>query len=354
MWGDWLCKGVIFLKVHYFQRYQAKENVTTANTLLLLERFYQYSPDNFFRFLKSEYFSEQFDPEIAFVLQEKNAESVADAAIIQESFKIVIETKLTDWFSADQLMRHLQAFRNQEYKFLFTIASEPMDDRKKADVDKQIAVYNEKHNLHITHINTTFEFLADAIQRNIDERDLQMMDILNDYREYCVHDNLIPVNDSWKFMRVQLAGTTFNFNVKANLYYDNIERGFRAHDYLGLYKEKSVRAIGRLSARILAVETDKGMEYESEMGEITEERKQSILSAIKDAEQYGYDLRHNKHRYFFVEKFYETDFRKITPRAPRGSRIFNLTELLGKELLENEKLPDTAKIAELLKEKTWS
>ena len=96
------------------------------------------------------------------------------------------------------------------------------------------------------------------------------------------------------------------------------------------------------------------MEYESEMGEITEERKQSILSAIKDAEQYGYDLRHNKHRYFFVEEFYKTDFRKITPRAPMGSRIFNLTELLGKELLENEKLPDTAKIAELLKEKTWS
>ena len=336
------------MKVHYFQRYQTKENVATANTLLLLERFYQYSPDSFFRFLKSEYFSEQFDPEIAFVLQEKNAESLADAANMQESYKIVIETKLTDWFSADQLMRHLQAFRNQEYKFLFTIASEPMDARKKADVDKQIAVYNEKHNLHITHINTTFEFLADAIQKNIDERDVQMMDILNDYREYCVHDNLIPVNDSWKFMRVQLAGTTFAFNVEANLYYDDIDRHFRAHDYLGLYKEKSVRAVGRISARILAVETEKGMEYESEIGEITEERKQCILLAIKDAGQYGYDLRHNKHRFFFVEKFYETDFRKITPGASRGSRVFNLTELL-----ETEELPDTAKIAKLLKEKTW-
>lgn len=336
------------MKVHYFQRYQTKENVATANTLLLLKRFYQYSPDSFFRFLKSEYFSEQFDPEIAFVLQEKNAASVADAAIMQESFKIVIETKLTDWFSSDQLMRHLHSFKNQEYKILFTIASEPMETKKKEDVDKQIAVYNEKHNLHITHINTTFDFLADAMQRNIDERDVQMMEIINDYRDYCVHDNLIPVNDSWKFMRVQLAGTTFAFNVEANLYYDNIDRRFRAHDYLGLYKEKSVRSVGRISARILAVETEKGMEYESEMGEITEERKRSILLAVKDAEQYGYDLRHNKHRYFFVEKFYETDFRKITPRAPMGSRIFNLTEML-----ETEELPDTAKIAELLKEKTW-
>ena len=29
-------------------------------------------------------------------------------------------------------------------------------------------------------------------------------------------------------------------------YYDNAERGFRAHDTLGLYKNKSVRAIGKV------------------------------------------------------------------------------------------------------------
>ena len=89
------------------------------------------------------------------------------------------------------------------------------------------------------------------------------------------------------------------------------------------------------------------MEYKSELGEITEERKERILLAIKDAENYGYDL-HSKHRYFFVEQFYEMDFRKITPRAPMGSRIFNLTELL-----ETDTLPNTEKIAEQLSKKTW-
>jgi len=51
-------------------------------------------------------------------------------------------------------------------------------------------------------------------------------------------------------MRVQLADTTFDFSVNENLYYDNIDRGFSAHDYLGLYKEKSVRAIGKITAII--------------------------------------------------------------------------------------------------------
>ena len=40
------------MKIHYFQRYHTKENVSTANTMLLLSRLYQYSPDRFFLFLK--------------------------------------------------------------------------------------------------------------------------------------------------------------------------------------------------------------------------------------------------------------------------------------------------------------
>ncbi len=138
-------------------------------------------------------------------------------------------------------------------------------------------------------------------------------------------------------------------NVRENVYYDYAERGFRAHDYLSLYKLKSARAIGKVCARILAIETENGMQYVVEHGELTEERKNKILRSIEDGDEHGYDLRTIKHRYFFVENFYETDFKKITPRAPRGSRIFDLSEVL-----ESDQLPETSDIAELLKIKTWS
>ena len=59
-------------------------------------------------------------------------------------------------------------------------------------------------------------------------------------------------------------------------YYDNAERGFRAHDTLGLYKNKSVRAIGKVIARITAVETENGVKYNAEFGELTDERKSII------------------------------------------------------------------------------
>lgn len=337
------------MKIHYFQRYHEKENVATANTMLLLSRLYQYSSDKFFRFLKSEFFSDSFEPEIAFQLQEKSVDSIPDATITQESFKIVVETKMSDWFYSDQLMRHLNSFHGEKYKVMLTLAPELMGDDKREAFEKKLEEYNAAQEHPVIHINTTFEGVANGIQEVIDDKDYEMQEVLDDYLNYCYNDGLIAVSDSWKYMRMQLAGTTFSFNIMEDIYYDNAERGFRAHDYLGLYKNKSVRAVGRVCARITAVENEDGVQYEAEFGDLTQERKEKILRAIADGDKHGYDLRRTKHRYFFVDEFYETDFKKITPRAPMGTRIFDLTQIL-----ETEQLPETSKLAGLLAEKTWS
>ena len=337
------------MKIHYFQRYHAKENVATANTMLLLSRLYQYSSDKFFRFLKSEFFSDSFEPEIVFNLQEKSVDSIPDATITQESFKIVVETKMSDWFYSEQLMKHLNSFSDEKYKVMITLAPELMAEDKMKIFEQQLKEYNSTQSMPVIHINTTFEGIANAIQDVIDDRDYEMQEVLDDYLNYCYNDGLITVSDSWKFMRMQLAGTTLDFNVSEDIYYDNAERGFRAHDYLSLYKNKSVRAVGKVCARITAVEAEGDLQYEAEYGELTEERKSKIHKAIADGIEHGYDLKSIKHRYFFVDKFHETDFKKITPRAPMGTRIFDLSQIL-----ETEQLPSTSEIAELLKSKTWS
>ncbi|MDR1699747.1 MAG: hypothetical protein LBR68_00965 [Lachnoclostridium sp.] len=289
------------MKIHYFQRYHEKENVATANTMLLLSRLYSYSSDKFFSFLKSEFFSDSFEPDLVFTLQEKNVDSIPDATITQEGFKIVVETKLTDWFYSDQLMRHLKSFSDEKYKVMITLASELMNEDKKAGFEKQLQEYNATQTHPVIHINTTFEYLANAVQEVIDDRDYEMQEVLDDYRNYCYTDGLISISDSWKFLRMQLAGTTFEFNIKENVYYDNADRGFRAHDYLGLYKNKSVRAIGKVCARITAVEKEGIVQFNSEFGELTEERKQKIMDSIIDADSHGYDLRTIEHRYFDME-----------------------------------------------------
>ena len=337
------------MKIHYFQRYHTKENVATANTMLLLSRLYQYSSDKFYRFLKTEYFSDTFDPEIIFNLQEKSIDSVPDATITQESFKIVVETKMSDWFYSKQLVNHLKSFSDEKYKVIMTLAPELMAKDKKQSFDEYLKKYNEESKSQpIIHINTTFENMAKAIQEVIDDRDYEMQEVLEDYLNYCYKDGLITVSDSWKYMRMQLSGKTIDFNIKEGLYYEIAEHGFRAHDYLGLYTNKSVRAIGKVCARITAIESQNGIKYHVESGDLTEERKQKIIRAIHNGDSMGYNLRTVEHRYFFVEKFYETDFKKITPRAPMGSRIFDLMQIL-----ETDQIPETKEIAKLLSQKTW-
>ncbi len=337
------------MQIHYFQRYHEKENVATANTMLLLSRLYSYSSDKFYRFLKSEYFFDQFNPEVVFNLQERSTDSVPDASITQNSFKIVVETKMFDWFYEDQLLRHLNSFGDENCKVMITLAPELMDEGKKAAFEKKLKEYNEKQTHQIVHINTTFEKMANAISDILDDRDYEMQDVLNDYLNYCYNDGLIPVSDSWKYMRVQLAGRTLGFNISENVYYDNAERGFRAHDFLGLYNNKSVRAVGKVIARITAIETEDGVKYNAEFGDLTDERKKAIAKSMANGDANGYDLRHIKHRYFFVDKFYETDFKKTTPRAPMGTRIFDLTQILKTDVI-----PDTETLAQRLAEETWT
>lgn len=337
------------MKIHYFQRYHEKENVATANTMLLLSRLYSYSSDKFFRFLKSQYFFDSFNPEIIFTLQEKSIDSVPDATITQESFKIVVETKMSDWFYEDQLFRHLNSFSDEKYKVMITLAPEHMSDKKKSAFEQKLKEYNKQQTHPVIHINTTFEELANAIGDVLDDRDYEIQDVLDDYLNYCYTDGLIPISDSWKYMRMQLAGATLDFNISEKVYYEKADRGFRAHDILGLYKNKSVRAVGKIIARITAVETEQGIKYNAELGELTEERKSTIEKAMADGDSHGYDLRTIEHRYFFVEKFYETDFKKISPRPPMGTRIFDLTRILG-----TDDIPETEKLAELLRNETWT
>lgn len=189
--------------------------------------------------------------------------------------------------------------------------------------------------------------MAQGIQDVIADRDYEMQDVLDDYLDYCHNDKLIVIPDAWKKMRMQLAGTTFDFNMKENLYYDNIERGFSSHDYLSLYKQKSIRAVGKINAIVTGVLKNGELEYNVEKGELTEDRKASIARAIEDGKRYEYVL--DSTRYFFVDEFFETDFPKISPRAPMGSRMFDLMDILGLD-----QLPDTKTIADMLRNKSWS
>lgn len=332
------------MKIHYFQRYHEKENVATANTMLLLSRLYAYSSDKFFKLLKYKLFSDSFEPEIIFDLQPKSKTSIPDSIITQDSFKIVVETKTSNNFNEDQLLRHLKSFRDEKYKVILSLASIPMTENTKLSFESKLEKYNNKQIHPVRHINTTFEEIANAIDELLDDRDYEMQDVLEDYLDYCCRDGLITVSNANKYMRMQPTGNSLDFDVKNNIYIVRANREFKPHRYLGLYKDKSIRAVGKVIARITAVKVESGVEYSTDFGSLTDDRKAMIEHFF--AENH---LENDKHRFFFVEKFYETDFRKTSKGGAQGSKIFDLTEVLGRD-----NIPDTETLAKELSNKTWT
>lgn len=337
------------MKVHYFQRYSTKENVATANTMLLFSRLYSYSPNKFFDFLKSLYsesFNNDFEPEIKFLNQERGKKSVPDATITQRSFKIVIEVKMVDWFYNTQLKNHLEVFQNEDYKVLLTISSEFMEKSKKDSIDKEI----QDMNLNVKHINTTFEELANFIKNLLDNRDYEMQDIIEDYFSYCNENGLI--SDSWKYMQIQPVGTTFDFNMKNNVYYNGNGTKFRAHEYIGLYKNKSVCAIGKMKLIVRTLKEKDELKFYFETNEEATINRKEIEKKIREIirevkEKYEHNLDERDTRYYFVEEFIETDYKKISIGGMLGNRLLNLEKFF------NNEIPDVKKIADTLKNKEW-
>lgn len=334
------------MRIHYFQRYHSKENVDTSNVMLMLSRLYHYSSTKFFNFLKEFVLPSEAEPELNFVLQEKSEQSIPDATITQHSFKIAVETKLYNQFTIEQLVNHLSTFGNEEYKVLLTLDPKPMKEELVRKLEKSIREYNAEHGTNIIHCNMTFEMLLDDLKSVIDDRDYEMLDVLDDFETYCFEEKLIP--DSYKYMLVFAVGATVSDNLELNLYYDLASRNYRNHAYLGLYTKKAVCAIGMIVKTAISEYVNEEWRIKEETGDsLTENEKNSIRIAIQRSNNYGYNLK-VAHRFYFVEKFYETDYRKNTAYAIQKAKFFDLTEVL-----HCTTLPDVDKIAEKLKHMEW-
>lgn len=339
------------MQIHYFQRYHSKENVDTSNTMLMLSRLYSYNADKFFSMLNTLILGEDETPEITFDLQVAGDESVPDAVISQKSFKIVVETKLYNQFNEDQLIRHLKQFANEEIKVLLTLDPKPMRkellDKFAADLKKYNAENAEQFVTPIKHINLTFEKLLNAMEDIVDERDAEIVAVLEDFKKYCFDEALIP--NSHKWMRAIVAGTTLKDNIALNLYYDQASRGYSEHGYIGLYNGKSIRAVGKLIKTVVAYIENGELSYNTEFGDtVTGEELKRIMEAIERAKAYNYNLMDTPHRYFIVDRFYEIDFRKSSKNPIQKSKYFNLADMFG-----YDKMPSTEQIANDLDGRTW-
>lgn len=335
-------------EVYYFQRYYSKENAHSSNALLLLKRVYFYNPKIFYKVLSFWIDCEESRFLPSFVAQEKGKNSVPDFCIRQDSFELLVEAKeKNNAFSKSQLESHLGSFKFESGVKILIVLSPFFTEKDKTIFD---GIRAENKNINV--ISITYFELYQTLLNNLDEsRDVELIELLDEYRDYCKDENLIDDTDNT--IMVRLAGSTMEFNVKDEnrIYYDNAEHKYEGFRYLALYKNKSIKYVGKIYKIIIGY---KGNDGKVNMRgavphdcQITNEERNRVLNAMKNQDAL-YNNTQTPHSYFLVESFEPVDnFIKKNKNALYGKKKFYLSQF---NLPKN---CSAAQIAEKMRNKTW-
>ena len=334
--------------IHYFQRYSQKENVVTNNTLLLLGRLYEEDSEKFQKLLTG-LCSQEIEVGPSFYQQQKGKNSIPDGVIHQNSYRLLIETKLGENYGLDQLKNHLQSFGHEQTQILFSLGRSKPSLTFIEQLIHATDAYNAVSAKNITFIALTFHELIEQFRDTLHDFDNELNALIADYAAFCQEEGLLPIERN--LMRAVLASKTFNENLRFGVYYD--KRGFTPHQYIGLYKDKAIRAVGKITqivrADISSAEDNiKFLLAESAIVSHAEAVIR-IREVVNDAAKTrGWDISKG-HYFFLVERFETTLFKKTSKNSLMGTKFFNLKGLQD----SSSELPSTKEIADNLKSKTW-
>jgi len=324
-------------KIHYFQRYSSVENTVTNNTLQLLARIYDYSTTQASKFL-SEITGESIEIGIEINQQGRAKGSIPDGAIIQRSFKVLIEAKVDAGVDTDQLIRHAENFSSESQKILLLLTKQTIGTDEET-IRRKIS---EKHP-GVVFKNITYEGICKAVTGLFKEYENDMSILVADYVEYCNDANLF--DQSKYLLRILPCGESVEINKKYGVYFHPSDRGYTKHSFVGIYANKTVQSIWAIDSVFDIEFNGTSLNKSCVQGRNTSDYDDKLIGIIKDARTVcGYNIE-SGHR-FFCGVPVETDYKKISPGGIQGARLVNLRDAIGE-------FSGVVDVAEKLRSKQW-
>ena len=127
--------------------------------------------------------------------------------------------------------------------------------------------------------------LCEQLEDFAQSHETHLWRVVEDFRAYCSEMNLLP--DRRKWLRIVPCGTTFNLNVKWDVYYQPTERSYSPHEYLGIYNQKTVQYVGRVAAIYDNDQVNGAMVLKLVDGTGKPEFEQRITSMVQDTKAPG-------------------------------------------------------------------
>lgn len=333
--------------LNQFQQYSQGENTVTNNVLLMLSNLYEINPKYYEEFIKGlTEDSDNYEVIPSFRQQVGNkGDGIIDGHIQVKATKIIIETKLHGLEWVEKLIKYEKSFEKYEYSLLFHLSSKKYSNKKVDQIENKLA---EKRGVgKINFFSLTYQDLVDQLKELASNYQYEnYLQRLNEHFEaYCLGMGLMPRSNH--ILRAMACGQSFDLNIKHQFYFDLANRGYSSFNYLGIYKWKSVRYIGKVENIIIADWDDiKGLTIKDSKNDVTDDQEKRLIAAIKDSLDKGWTVDYN-HRFFLLKDFEKTDFKKTSPGGIFRVRYFNLENIL-------EKVPKQMKqIANDLKTIEW-
>ncbi len=333
--------------LNQFQHYSQGENTVTNNVLLMLSNLYEINPKYYEEFIKGLTEDlDQYEVIPNFRQQVNNrGDGIIDGHIQLKASKIIIETKLQGLEWINKLVKYTKSFDPNEYKLLFHLSSNKYPPSEAEKIEKRLSEIKElgKINFH----SLTYQDLVDQLKELANNYQYEhYLQRLNEHFEsYCIGMGLMPKSNH--VLRAMACGQSFDLNVKHQFYFDLASRGYSNFNYLGVYKWKSVRYIGKVENMIEADwDETNGIKVKNSKFDVTKAQEEKLYIAIKESIDQGWGVAKN-HRFFLLKDFCKTDFKKTSPGGIFRVRYFNLENII-------ETIPESTELlAEQLKSKTW-
>lgn len=146
------------------------------------------------------------------------------------------------------------------------------------------------------------------------------------------------------------TGISYNYILETKIYCCKTNRCKRICDYLGLYTDKAIVKIAKIKKIIEAEKINEKLKTSLIVGDkICDEDIKNIEQYIKKGyELFGGDIGKEKHKYFIVDKFYDTNYKKVSPHGIMEHKYFDLYKRL--KLTE---MPNIEELAEKLRYIEW-
>lgn len=301
--------------IRLFPTYSQKENQTTNHCLLILKMLYEENP----KFLSEALgllFGENFSGTVGIKFIQQNPEkgSVPDGEIFQDSFSVLIETKLGDGFVKRQLFDHLDALKKKQgKKILIALGNFEKDPTNPTSYpvletvkDEVIRAKAKDKDLDLAFIAVSFEQFLQAINK-LPYLPKNLIDAVADLGEYFDENNLLP---SWKYrLDVVNCKVSFDSVVKHKIYTCPAEAGAHNHRrsfYFGTYRNRCVEKISQIQAVVDLESEDAASLLWNNVSRSKEELINEARECRKKIGDSWYPV-----RVFILDDMYPTKFVKV-------------------------------------------